>query len=54
MVPVLEDIAGHLEQITRALSPDTAGHSIAEEVRSLYNFLQNEMGPLVRKLEKKQ
>lgn len=48
--PVLKDIADNLARIDSALGPELAGSSIAERIREISVFLNNEVRPLMRKL----
>jgi len=52
VVPVMEEIAGYLGQITLALGPDKDGASISERIRGIETFLGNWMQPLLRQLTK--
>jgi hypothetical protein len=50
VVPVLEDIAKHLEQIPMALGPDLAGNSVSERLHGIEMFLYDEVKPLMRQI----
>jgi hypothetical protein len=43
-LPVLKDIAKHLEAINAGIAPDLAGRSIGAELRLILNMLEQKMG----------